>query len=107
MSKSAIEWDVAEVLEYDYTYQYISPNQISSNVDKLFALKVRSCSEYFNNNIFIVKPSNINLKQIPLVGEFVGYYKFRVGDYRLICSKEDDKLVVIVVEIGHRREVYK
>ncbi len=42
-----------------------------------------------------------------LVGEFGGYYKFRVGDYRLICTKEDEKLIVIVVEIGHRREIYK
>lgn len=75
MSYRAIEWDVAEVLAYDYTYQYIPPDQINSNVDKLFALKVRSCSGYFNNNVFIVKPSNINLKQIPLVGEFVLIYK--------------------------------
>lgn len=43
----------------------------------------------------------------PLVGEFDGYYKFRVGDYRLICTKEDEKLIVIIVEIGHRREIYK
>lgn len=43
----------------------------------------------------------------PLVGEFGGYYKFRVGDYRLICTKEDEKLTVIVVEIGHRSEIYK
>lgn len=75
MSNMTIEWDVAEVLEYDYTYQYINPTQINSNVDKLFALKVRSVSGYFNNNVLIVKPSNINLKQIPLVGEFVLIYK--------------------------------
>ncbi|MDX2082897.1 MAG: type II toxin-antitoxin system RelE/ParE family toxin [Rickettsiales bacterium] len=41
-----------------------------------------------------------------LVGDLGGYYKFRVGDYRLICTKEDEKLIVIVVEVGHRREVY-
>ena len=43
----------------------------------------------------------------PLVGDLGGYYKFRVGDYRLICSKEEEKLVVIVIEVAHRREVYK
>lgn len=41
-----------------------------------------------------------------LTGELGGYYKFRIGDYRLICSKEDEKLIIIVVELGHRREVY-
>ena len=43
----------------------------------------------------------------PLVGDLGGYYKFRVGDYRLICTKEDENLIVIVVEIGHRSEIYK
>jgi len=43
----------------------------------------------------------------PLLGDFGGYYKFRVGDYRLICSKEDEKLVIVIIELGHRREIYK
>lgn len=43
----------------------------------------------------------------PLVGEFGGFYKFRVGDYRLICSKKDEHLIIIVIELGHRREIYK
>jgi mRNA interferase RelE/StbE len=42
----------------------------------------------------------------PLTGDFTGYYKFRVGDYRLICAKENDKLTVIVIEMGHRKEIY-
>lgn len=43
----------------------------------------------------------------PLTGDFSGYCKFRVGDYRLICSKENEQLTIIIVELGHRREVYK
>jgi len=70
-----IDFDVAEVLDYDRTYNYIGPDQADSNVSELFALKVRSCSGYFNNKVFIAKPSNINIKQIPLVGEFVLIYK--------------------------------
>ena len=34
-------------------------------------------------------------------------YKFRVGNYRLIIDLNKDKLVVLVVEIGHRRNIYK
>lgn len=34
-------------------------------------------------------------------------YKFRLGDYRLIVDLEKDKLLVLVVEIGHRKKVYK
>jgi len=71
-----LRWDVAEVLDYDYTYQYVSPtDQSSGNTDKLFAIKVRTVTSLFNNEVFNVRPSNINLKQIPLVGEFVLIYK--------------------------------
>ncbi len=33
-------------------------------------------------------------------------YRLRQGDYRILYSIEDDRLVVIVVKVGHRREVY-
>jgi mRNA interferase RelE/StbE len=42
-----------------------------------------------------------------LHGPLRQYWKYRIGDYRLICSIQDDRLVVIVVRVGHRREVYK
>ena len=50
---------------------------------------------------------NANLHLELLSGDLGSFYKFRVGDYRLICTKEDNKLIVTVVEIGHRKEVYK
>ncbi|MEW6141243.1 MAG: type II toxin-antitoxin system RelE/ParE family toxin [Thermodesulfobacteriota bacterium] len=34
-------------------------------------------------------------------------YRVRVGDYRVIYAVEDDFLLVLVVEIGHRREIYR
>jgi mRNA interferase RelE/StbE len=42
-----------------------------------------------------------------LQGTLSEFWKYRVGDYRLICSLEDDRFVVLVLRIGHRREVYK
>lgn len=41
----------------------------------------------------------------PLIGDLGGYYKFRIGDYRLICTKENEKLIIIIIEIGHRKEI--
>lgn len=43
----------------------------------------------------------------PLTGKLSEYWRFRVGDYRVITLLEDAILRVIVVKIGHRREVYK
>lgn len=41
----------------------------------------------------------------PLRGE--GLWRYRVGDYRVLCQIRDDVMVVLVVEVGHRREVYR
>lgn len=42
-----------------------------------------------------------------LTGQHAGLWRYRVGDYRLICEMRDDVLVVLVLRIGHRREVYR
>lgn len=38
-----------------------------------------------------------------LVGNLREFWRYRVGDYRLICRIHDDALEILVVEIGHRR----
>jgi len=38
------------------------------------------------------------------LGEF---WRYRVGDYRLICKIEDNRLVVLVLRIGQRKEIYR
>lgn len=40
----------------------------------------------------------------PEVGRF---WKYRVGDYRLICDIQDQRVTILVVRIGHRRDVYR
>ena len=42
-----------------------------------------------------------------LTGAKLGnFWKYRVGDYRLISSIEDNRLVVLIVKVGNRRGVY-
>lgn len=36
-----------------------------------------------------------------------GLWRYRVGDYRIFCHIEDEKICIVVVAIGHRREVYR
>ena len=43
-----------------------------------------------------------------LAGPQLGaYWRYRVGDYRIICDIQDGALRVLVVEVGNRREVYR
>lgn len=43
----------------------------------------------------------------PLYSHFGGLWRFRVGDYRIVCEINDEVLVITAVRIGHRREVYR
>lgn len=42
-----------------------------------------------------------------LTGGLTGLWRYRVGDFRIIAKIIDDRLVVLVIAIGHRREVYR
>ncbi|NKN32687.1 type II toxin-antitoxin system RelE family toxin [Marichromatium bheemlicum] len=42
-----------------------------------------------------------------LTGQLGELWRYRVGDYRLIASIEDDEILILVVRIGHRRKVYR
>ena len=39
--------------------------------------------------------------------ELGSYWRFRVGDYRLICNLKDDLFVILLVEVGHRSAIYR
>jgi mRNA interferase RelE/StbE len=39
--------------------------------------------------------------------KFGEFWKYRVGDYRLISKIEDGRVLILVLRIGHRREVYR
>jgi mRNA interferase RelE/StbE len=43
----------------------------------------------------------------PLCDTLRGYYSYRVSDYRIIYTVKNRELVVIIVSVGHRREVYE
>jgi len=42
-----------------------------------------------------------------LTGELAGPWKYRVGDFRILCEIRDQEVVVIVISIGNRRDVYR
>ncbi len=42
-----------------------------------------------------------------LTSNLSGLWRYRVGDYRILCRIHDDKLIITVIEIGHRSTVYQ
>jgi mRNA interferase RelE/StbE len=43
----------------------------------------------------------------PLKGGHEGYWRWRIGDYRVIARIEDEKITILVVRVAHRREAYR
>jgi len=43
----------------------------------------------------------------PLHGAKRDLWKYRIGDYRLICDIQDDKVLVLMLRVGHRRQIYR
>lgn len=43
----------------------------------------------------------------PLKANKKGQWRYRVGDYRIIADIRDSKLIILVIAIGHRRDIYK
>lgn len=41
-----------------------------------------------------------------LSGNKKGLWRYRVGDYRIICNIDNNELIVLVIEIGHRSDIY-
>jgi mRNA interferase RelE/StbE len=68
--------------------------------DKALAKKITRCLEQLEQN----PRFHPNIKA--LKGNLANYFRYRIGDYRVIYSIDDQVLVVAVVEIAHRKEVY-
>ena len=43
----------------------------------------------------------------PLTGEHAGFWRWRIGNYRVVASIEDARVLILVVRVAHRREVYR
>ena len=75
--------------------------KIYASADQALAKKLARCFEQLEQS----PRYHPNIK--PLKGDFVGYYRYRIGDYRLIYLVDDEINQVIVNTIAHRREVYE
>jgi len=75
-------------------------------LSKLDGLVIKRILKFLQERVAkLDNPRSIgNALQGPRFGEF---WKYRVGDYRLICKIEDARVVVLVLRIGHRSDVYR
>ncbi len=54
----------------------------------------------------LVDCDNPRLQGKALKGKFESLWRYRIGDYRIICEIDDDKLIILALTAGHRSSVY-
>jgi mRNA interferase RelE/StbE len=55
----------------------------------------------------LVDCENPRIKGSPLQANHKGKWRYRIGDYRLICNINDNTVTILILSIGHRSEIYK
>ena len=69
-------------------------------LDKPFARRIAERINWLAANLDSIRPE-------PFTGDLAGFYKFRIGDYRIIYEILHDEQVIVIHEIGHRRDIYR
>lgn len=71
---------------------------------KLDSSTRRNIGKYLSERVLVAEhPRSLGK---PLKGELSDYWCYRCGDYRIICKIEDQELVIVIVRVDHRKEVY-
>ena len=51
-------------------------------------------------------PDPISLAK-KLSGNLGDFYRFRLGDYRIVCEVQNQELIILILQIGHRQNIYQ
>ena len=85
-----------------YKVEYLP--QVVETLEKMDKYTKRIIVEWIEKHL--VDCENPKAYGKPLTANRAGQWRYRVGYYRIIAKIEDGKLVILVIAIGHRREIY-
>lgn len=86
-------------------YKVIFDDKIKKDLKKLDKQTLKALFNWIEKNL--QNTTEPRIKGKALIGNKKGYWRYRIGDYRLITKIEDDKLLIIAINFKHRKEVYK
>ena len=70
--------------------------------DKIWQAKIL---DYFEDNIAVLEDPRIRGKA--LTDDKKAFWRYRAGNYRIICQMIDKEFIILAISIGHRKVVYK
>lgn len=86
------------------SYQVVYTRDAVKDLKKLDKYTKRMIKAWIDKNLEGCEDPRVHGKG--LTANRSGQWRYRIGDYRLICDIQDGKLVILALAIGHRRDVY-
>lgn len=84
-------------IEYD--------SRVVKEMKKLDRKVQREILDYFDERIAPADDPRVFGK--PLKSSFAGLWRYRIGDYRVVCRIENEAMIVLVLRVAHRSTIYK
>ena len=85
-------------------YKVVFDKRIEKDIKKLDKQAQRVLFNWIDKNLN--NCINPRIKEKALLHDKKGFWRYRIGDYRLLTEIEDDKLIIVALYYKHRREVY-
>ena len=79
--------------------------ELNKKIKKLDKFTKRTLYSYIKKNLLDVE--NPRIKGKALTGNLKGLWRYRIMDYRLIVDIQDEILVIVAIDFGHRSKIYK
>ena len=83
------------------TYEIVPTPKFAKSFKKLDPFVRKQIKSYLN-----LVTDNPRAKGKALVANRTGQWRYRIGAYRVIVNIQDDELIILALEVGHRRDIY-
>ena len=83
------------------TYKIVPTPKFAKNFKKLDPFVRKQIKSYLNR-----VTDNPRAKGKALVANRTGQWRYRIGAYRVIVNIQDNELIILALEVGHRRDIY-
>lgn len=85
-------------------YAVVYTDDARKSIRKIDKKQQNLIKKWIEKNLIGCENPRINGK--PLKGKLKKYWRYRVGNYRLIADINDNKIIITIVNVGHRQGVY-
>lgn len=86
-------------------YKIVYEKKAIKNLSKIDKAQQKLIISWIEKNLSNIDDPKVSGKA--LKGNLKGYWRYRVGNYRILADINDEEIKIIIINIGHRKEIYK